>query len=97
VQFGVEEDGIFLDLPLAALGPGPLVRARILFAKAGVDGPVEVEATEPGGGTGVSLVPTFQLRFGTRGEEASRFACRVLREVHGLPAEAQLVITEDDG
>lgn len=97
VQFGVEEEGVFLDLPLTALSPRAQGRARTLFAEAGVAGPVEVEATDPEDESEVSVVPTFQLSFGTGAQEASRFACRVLREVYELPAEAGLLITEEDG
>ena len=96
VQFGVEEEGVFLDLPLLALSPRAQARARTLFAEAGVAGPVEVGAPDPEDPNAVSVVQSFQLRFGTRAEEASRFACRVLGEVYELPAEARLVITEDE-
>lgn len=93
VQFAMEGDELFTDLPLVALSPDEQERARLLFAELGVRGPVTVEAPSPSGG--VDEVSTFQKRFGRDTDEACRFVARALREVYLLPEGTQVSILED--
>lgn len=95
VQFALEEDGLFTDLPTIPLTHDEQERAKVLFAEIGVQDPVVVRAPVPGT-KDVTTVETFQARFGDDVERACRFAGRVFREVYLMPEGAPLSITEDD-
>lgn len=95
VQYGGDGGGIFIDLPKSALVHGETERAAAIFAEAGVEDPVEVEATDPATGEAYRM-DTYQLVFGTDVPRAARFGCRVMREVYRVEGVDSLLITEGE-
>jgi hypothetical protein len=92
VQFGLAEGALFIELPVDSLSSDELERAHEVFREAGMPETVRVETLLPGGEAGHT--PAFQA--GLDGSaEAGRLGCRVLREVHRVPDDAELSITSE--
>jgi hypothetical protein len=93
VQFDMQDRQIMLDLPVQALSAEESARARPFFAEMGLAQPVLDVSIDPATGARQETV-TWRLGFDLDVDRAAATAARVLREVHGLPADAALEITE---
>jgi len=93
VQFAMDKNGLFIDLPTVALTAPERTRAIALFRERHRE-PGTIAAPQENGPT--QSLETFQALFGRDSQAAAHFAMRVFSEVYRLPSDAKLHVVESN-
>lgn len=94
VQFALNTQGLFLDLPTIPLSSEQLNRAQRLFGAKGIS-LEEMEMFDPSTGEPSGTMKTFQVELKDDAAAATELAFQVLREVYQPPRGTTLEIMEN--
>lgn len=93
VQFAVDKQGIFVDIPTLSLTEPELKRAALLFSRAGIRKPNVLVGKDPKTKKKFTL-SSYQLGFGAETTMAGLFACRTLQDVYLLASTSPVRVIE---